>query len=253
MDESRHMSDASSVSPPGLTDLGTPGNMASGLVPIWPLLFPVRNIPYGPFLIPSNVTVARDTRDEQGGISFVTPFVLRYDMSGSLETADDNTTLGSVENEWNEERKKQLRQFTGRLIQLTRESSFEYGFENELDQFLREQLAQNAAVTREWLNEVFIENLDDVAVTVGLLRAIAHLSYDEVRPQGPTMAIAALSHKDVQVRECGIRAFENWESLESLKVLETIECQDTWLQDYAARVVADLRKGLDHVAPGAED
>ena len=169
------------------------------------------------------------------------------DVHGQLQVAD------SVDDDRNGESRKLFQQFVRRLIQLTRESSFEYGFENELDEFLRACLAQDAATTREWLNQTFFEHFDDTAVAVGLLRAVAHLDYDEVQPQGPAMALAALSHKDVEVRECAIRAFENWGRPETLTLLESIQCQEPWLQDYVTRVVADLRKELAHVASGAED
>ena len=59
------------------------------------------------------------------------------------------------------------------------------------------------------------------------------------------MAVAALSHADIEVRECGIRAFENWGNLHSLIVLENLEVSPPWLQDYVRRVVHDLRKELN--------
>ncbi len=167
--------------------------------------------------------------------------------------ADDNATEGGVENRRNEERLAQLRQFTARVVALTRECIFEFGFENELDSFLRESLANNAMATRQWLNEIFLRHFDDVAVVVGILRAIAHLEYADVYPTGPTMALAALKHCDIEVRDCGIRAFENWESPDGLKYLSVISCDEPWLRDYLERVMVDLGKRRQDVAAGAEN
>ncbi len=172
---------------------------------------------------------------------------------GEEELPDENTTSSAVENQRNQERLAQLRQFTARVVAFTRECIFEFGFENELDCFLRESLAKNAMATKEWLNEVFIEHLEDVAVVVGILRAIAHLEYHEIYPTGPTMAIAALSHRDVEVRECGIRAFENWESPDALAPLRAIRCEEPWLQEYLGEVIADLDKRAEHVVARAKD
>lgn len=165
----------------------------------------------------------------------------------------DNATEESVENSRNRERLGQFRQFTARVVGLTRECIFEFGFENELDSFVRESLAKNAMATKEWLNEIFLEHFEDVTVVVGVLRTIAHLEYEKIYPTGPTMAMAALSHRDVEVRECGIRAFENWESAEGLEYLESIRCEEAWLQDYLERVITDLGKGRQDVPAGAEN
>ena len=175
------------------------------------------------------------------------------ESAAGLLTADDNAIKGSVENRRNEERLAQLGQFTARVVALTRECIFEFGFENELDCFLRESLAKNAMTTKQLLNQIFLQHFEEVPVVVGVLRAIAHLEYPEIYPTGPTMALAALSHRDVEVRECGIRAFENWESPEGLVYLRVIRCEERWLQDYLERVIADLGKRRQDVAAGAEN
>jgi hypothetical protein len=56
------------------------------------------------------------------------------------------------------------------------------------------------------------------------------------------MAVAALSHENTEVQECGIRAFENWETVESLQILENLKVSTEWLQEYIDEVVLYLRK-----------
>jgi hypothetical protein len=173
--------------------------------------------------------------------------------NGNLLTVQDSATEPSVENRLNEERLAYLRQFSSQVVALARNCIFEFGCESELDLFLRESLARNAMATREWLNQVFNDHFHDVSVIVGILRAIAHLEYQEVFPAGPTMAVAALAHDDVEVRECGIRAFENWESPDALVILESLRCEEPWLQDYLELVIADLKKGHRNGASRAEN
>ncbi len=155
---------------------------------------------------------------------------------------EEASTAGSIENQLNEERLAQFGRFTSQVIQLVRDSTFEYGCETQLDVFLRDSLARNALATKEWLNDIFLKHMRDIPIVTGILRTLAHFDYEIVRPQGPTMAIAALAHKDPEVRECGIRAFENWESTESLEALENIQCDVPWLQEYLLGVVSDLRE-----------
>lgn len=161
----------------------------------------------------------------------------------------------ATENAVNFARLQQYREhFTTGLLSLIAESDFEYGFSSALDTFLQERLSENALATKEWLNSLFVQFFGDVAVATGVLRTAAHLEYDEIAPQGPTMALAALSHTDVEVRECGIRAFENWATRESLNILKKVRCPERWMQEYVTQVVNDLEQelGID-VAAGKKD
>jgi hypothetical protein len=150
---------------------------------------------------------------------------------------------GVDENYINQKRMLQLRrEFTSQLISLILESNFEYGVETEVDLVVHNQMKVNALATRNWLNDIFVENFANPAVLSGLLRTIARFHYMDVYPEGQTMAIAALSHANVEVQECGVRAFEHWGSLLSLDILENLKVSTPWLQEYIDEAVKDLRK-----------
>lgn len=150
------------------------------------------------------------------------------------------------ENYINRRRLLQLKkEFTPQLIHLIVDSDFEYGIESSVDAFVRNQIKQNWLATKSWLSEIFVEHFGHPTILIGLLRAVSRLSYFDLSPEGPIMAVAALSHEDIEVRECGIRAFENWGNLHSLTVLENLQVSPPWLQDYVLRVVDDIRKELN--------
>ncbi len=154
-------------------------------------------------------------------------------------------TSATRENLMNDRRHIALSHVTPQLLALIEEQDFEYGIETTADSLVRRQMAANALATRSWLNELFIDNSAKPHVLVGLLRIIAHMEYGEVYPEGPTIAVAALSHQDVEVKECGVRAFERWATLESLHILENLKVSTRWLQEYIDQVVLDLRKEFD--------
>lgn len=152
------------------------------------------------------------------------------------------------ENYINQRRLDSLRaSFTDQLLDLIREDDFEYGIDTKADMMARDQMKRNALATKSWLNSIFVENFDNSTILVGLLRIVARLNYFDIYPEGQTMAVAALSNSNVEVQECGIRAFESWATLESVHVLESITVSAGWLQDYADQVVVDLRK--EHNVP----
>ncbi|MBN1570614.1 MAG: hypothetical protein JXA73_22415 [Acidobacteria bacterium] len=168
----------------------------------------------------------------------------------NVDIADYSSKV-SLENRLNEARMRQYRgEFNVKLTELIRESDFEYGRDSSADFFLRERLAENASVTKEWINSLFIDNYGDAAIAAGILRVLAHLRYHEVAPQGPTIALAALAHQSVEVRECGIRAFENWGTVECLNSLKNVSPPEEWLKSYIQQVLADLEESLRNAPIG---
>lgn len=156
------------------------------------------------------------------------------------------TTASINENYVNRRRLLQLKkELTPQLIHLIMDSDFEYGIESSVDVFIRNQIKINRLATKSWLGDIFVEHFGHSTILIGLLRAVSRLSYTEISPEGPIMAVAALSHSNIEVRECGIRAFENWGNLHSLSVLENLQVSPSWLQDYVLRVVQDIRKELN--------
>jgi len=151
----------------------------------------------------------------------------------------------SIENRLNAQRLKRFRtDFSSKFLQLLREQDFEYGVDTPADELVRKCFHENEAISKEWINNLFVENFNDQIVLMGILRVLSHFNYQEVAPQGPTVALAALANTSAEVRECGIRAFENWGSLHSLKVLENVNCEEKWLDDYLKQVIADLQEEL---------
>jgi hypothetical protein len=158
----------------------------------------------------------------------------------------------SLENSLNRQRMDRFRaEFFAKLLKLLREQDFEYGVDTPADELVRKSFSENISIAKEWLNQLFVENYDDQTVLMGILRVLSHFEYQEVAPQGPTMALAALSNVSAEVRECGIRAFENWSTLESLEVLKNVKCEEEWLNDYLQQVIAELKEELEkHVIVG---
>lgn len=133
-------------------------------------------------------------------------------------------------------------QFTPQLLNLILESDFEYGIDSQLDVFIRNLMKENSLATKHWLNDIFVENFSNPVILVGILHIISRFSYLEVYPEGQIMATAVLSHSNVEVQECGVRAFESWGTLSSLSILRNVKVATPWLQDYINEVVKDLSR-----------
>jgi len=168
--------------------------------------------------------------------------------SGGLEAEDQGKTASREpdENTVNADRLADyMARLSPQLLALIARCDLEYGFTTELDIFLRKRLAENRLAAKAWINALFVKHIEDVVVACAILRTVAHFDYSEVFPEGPTMALAALHNKDIMVRECAIRAFENWRSAECLPLLRATQFAEPWMTDYVAKVIADLEEASE--------
>lgn len=97
-----------------------------------------------------------------------------------------------------------------------------------------------------WLNEIMGDNMDNPHILRGLMHIISHYPYQDVCPNGPTMACALLNNTDDSVKDFAIKAFENWNRKETIGYLKYTEFSSDWLKEYAQAVIEDLEKYGDN-------
>lgn len=136
--------------------------------------------------------------------------------------------------------------FINKFLHLIRESDFEFGFSSPAEEYVGDALNRYGSFAREWINELFLQKFNDPSVISSILRVIAHFDYQQIYPNGVTMAVCAASHVNAEVRECGIRCFENWEAPENLIVLKSLSYSEEWLKNYLVGVIDGLESIKTH-------
>lgn len=170
--------------------------------------------------------------------SSLNDFIIELDDKSDIIFNNNND---SIENKYNQLRLKQLeRDFTQKLKLYILEEPFEYGFETKADKLVIDNLSINSIATKEWINKIYLNNFDNSEYTIGILRLISRLEIEDISPQGPTMAIAALAHQNEEIQETAIRAFENWSSLKHIEILKTVQVKSEWLVDYLSSVITNI-------------
>ncbi len=174
--------------------------------------------------------------------------------SNVIESPNSTSNLEKYdENKINRERLEFLRKHTTpRFIKLIREEHFEFGYTSQSEIFLRELLEKNSLATMSWLNELYNDNFHNDVILIGIVRLLGRFDEASIKPQGQTMALGSLIHKNLEICELGIRAFESWGSTDSLRilkqtrvsVLKQISIADKWLKQYLEEVISDLEE--DH-------
>jgi hypothetical protein len=128
-----------------------------------------------------------------------------------------------------------------RLKTMLQEEITETGITNPSEEIVESLYSEDKRKANILLNELFLKNFHDPHIIIGVLHIISHFDYDLVSPEGPTMAIAALTHKDVEAREYGVKCFENWQHKDGIGILEQIKANERWLQNYINLVIRDLK------------
>jgi hypothetical protein len=125
------------------------------------------------------------------------------------------------------------------------EESFETGMSTPSEEYIIKLYDTEGKISvNNLLNKIYLDHLENTNIVLGLLHIISHFDYDIVHPQGQTMALASLSHKDDEVKEFGIKCFENWEHPDGIRILESVDVGAKWLKEYAGMVILDLKSML---------
>lgn len=124
---------------------------------------------------------------------------------------------------------------------------FESGVANPSETYFRKIFKEDRIFAINCISSVFMDNFSaegrKISILVGALHAISHFKYDDVYPLGQYMALTALSHKNNEVSEFGVKCFENWEHPDGVEKLKTVSFSAKWLQDYAQQVINELSEG----------
>lgn len=130
------------------------------------------------------------------------------------------------------------------LISMLASEDCETGISNPSESFFVSLLNVNPINALNVLSTVFMNcySLEPkkISILVGTLHLISHLDYEQVYPTGQVLAIAAISHKNAEVAEYGIKCFENWRHPDGVAKLKAIKFSSKWLQEYADDVIAEI-------------
>lgn len=134
---------------------------------------------------------------------------------------------------------------TNQFVAMILEENFEYGYSSNSERFFKKLLKEDPGRTTTWLGTIFLDCHNNSRILFGLLHILSHIRYEVIYPYGQIIALAALSHKSVEVKEGAVRAFENWANTDSLKYLKTVKCEEKWLAEYIDEVISQLEEEIE--------
>lgn len=136
--------------------------------------------------------------------------------------------------------------FKSLFLKIIRISNFEYGTFSEADEFL-ELIRETNRFTKKlpwskWIYDLYRENGNDEEFVVGLLKVLGHILVNELESECIEIVKEAVESKSLEIKENAVRAFENWEYIDAIPILETMHFDNDFLESYLQNVIKDLKE-----------
>lgn len=163
-----------------------------------------------------------------------------YSINGSYSVISDGDITTKTEKD---ARREIINQYKQEILNIVINDTFENGLLSQSEVYINNRHSNNGIIfIKDALMELYIDNLNDSKILIGLLIMIGSLSFQEAKPQGQTMALGLLQNKDLSVRDRAIQVFEKWNSKEGIPILKSLSCDRVWLQRYVDKVISYLER-----------
>lgn len=120
---------------------------------------------------------------------------------------------------------------------------FEPGVKSSTEYYVEQWLSTNPFLVQTSIGRFFLSNTSHVNRLVGVLSVVAHLDKKALSPANELIALAALSHSSVEVKEYALRAYEYWEDPVLVAKLKDFSIQPAWLEEYKNEIIEDVIGG----------
>lgn len=151
----------------------------------------------------------------------------------------------SSENQKNTERLSTFVEQTPIFLTILKDSEFEDGYENPAIRYFQDMLNTNYAAAFIWLNNLYINNVNNDEIIEKILRIFSFIDYDEnTMASFPIIAANAIEIGSDKVKEAAIMAFESWRTPACLNLLKKLEVKKEWLNLYLQKVIQELEEEI---------
>jgi len=135
------------------------------------------------------------------------------------------------------------KKFAEDLYNLLKYNNVEYGYSHPAEQLIERTLKTYGDLAVPWIFDLYDKNvISQPQLTADILKCLGRLNPYLIYDWGYKLALKALSHGDIEVRETAIAALELWGGEEALLILKNIAFNEStlWLKKYIEQIISDL-------------
>lgn len=136
-----------------------------------------------------------------------------------------------------------MNNFSMELLDSILTDDFEFGILSSSDRIFDAYHEKYGIVAVNWLVKLFISNLFNLNIVLGVILIISRQKIGDIGYQGQMILLTASFKfkEDLQIQDAIIRCIENWESYELVTILNQLHPKEKWLEDYKLSVINELQ------------
>ena len=139
-----------------------------------------------------------------------------------------------------------IKQYQQDIENIILNDDYEDGVISKSENYILNIKEENIPMVRNALNRLYLHNIINPTLLIGIMTMIGTLSYAQASPEGPTMALGLLHHNNITVCDKAVKAFEKWKSKEGINVLRSQNYDKVWMNNYVNKVIKYLEsEGMD--------
>lgn len=133
-----------------------------------------------------------------------------------------------------------------RLLATIRDCYYEAGILCEADNYFAEVVKQQGSYDYplSLLSDITNHNIDNEHILEGVLHILSNCDYSAIDPFGISIVLAAAVNHSPVIQELLISCFEIWDSAEGIDILEKLDLDIPWLNQYRNEVVSQLKRNV---------
>lgn len=138
---------------------------------------------------------------------------------------------------------KEQANFNIQLLNSLKSEPVEEGYTHPAEEIIEKALHSSEPLAQGWLEEFYdAAAISQPLIAADTLKIIGRLEFGLAQPWGNAIALRALNHPNVHVRDAAVQALELWGGITSRKILEQHlkKEKETWLVEYIKQVITDL-------------
>lgn len=132
------------------------------------------------------------------------------------------------------------------LLAKIRSCYFEAGILCDADTFFSKLVRQHRSIEYplSLLSDITNHNIDNEHVLEGVLHILSNCDYSAINPFGISIVLAASVNHSPVIQELLISCFESWDAADGIDILEKLELDIPWLDQYRNEVVSQLKENV---------
>lgn len=171
------------------------------------------------------------------------------DISVTSSITSENSNDSSIESDdiqkkFAQYKKIKVDEYSEEILSIFMNDEFIDGEISRSEVYMEKHFNENTSIyILGALNDILIKNFDAPHVLEGILTMLSSISYKAASPEGVSMCASLLGHKSLEVKDKAVQTFERWNSKKGIIILENLDCQPMWFQNYINDVISALKEG----------